>query len=66
MARAQWRTAKTDGRHAYALIAGPEPRRLVAGLSNGEMWETRDSGDSWVQLGFRLPGVHRSMIRIED
>jgi hypothetical protein len=50
----------------YALIAGPEPQRLVAGLSNGELWETRDAGDSWVQLGFKLPGVHRSMIRIED
>jgi hypothetical protein len=50
----------------YALIAGPEPHRLVAGLSNGEVWETRDSGDSWVQLGFRLPSVNRSMVRIDQ
>jgi hypothetical protein len=50
----------------YALIAGPEPHRLVAGLSNGEVWETRDSGDSWVQLGFRLASVNRSMVRIDQ
>jgi photosystem II stability/assembly factor-like uncharacterized protein len=30
----------------YALIAGDG--RLFAGLANGEIWESRDRGDSWV------------------
>ena len=29
----------------YALVAGPE--LLVAGLANGQIWESRDRGDSW-------------------
>lgn len=49
----------------YALIAGPEARRLAAGLSNGEVWETRDAGDSWVQLGFALPRINRALVRID-
>ncbi len=48
----------------YALIAGPEANRLVAGLSNGEVWETRDAGDSWVRLGFKVPKVNRAMVRL--
>ncbi len=50
----------------YALIAGPEPRRLVAGLSNGDVWETRDAGDNWVRLGFTLPRVNRAMVRLDE
>ena len=46
----------------YALIAGPEAGRLVAGLSDGEVWETRDAGDTWVRLAFRLPKVNRAMV----
>ncbi len=49
----------------YALIAGPEPHCLVAGLSNGEVWKARDTGDSWVRLGFTLPKVNRAMVRID-
>ena len=35
----------------YALVAMPE--RVFAGLSNGELWESRDRGDSWQQCEFR-------------
>ena len=31
----------------YALVATSE--RLFAGLANGELWESRDRGDSWEQ-----------------
>ena len=50
----------------YALIAGPEPGRLVAGLSDGEVWETHDAGDRWVRLDFRLPKVNRAMVRLSQ
>jgi photosystem II stability/assembly factor-like uncharacterized protein len=29
----------------YALVAAD--RRLFAGLSDGQLWETRDQGDTW-------------------
>jgi len=29
----------------YALVATRE--RIFAGLANGELWESRDHGDSW-------------------
>lgn len=31
------------------------PGCLVAGLANGEVWETGDLGESWTQLPIRLP-----------
>lgn len=49
----------------YALIAGPEPGRLVAGLANGEIWETHDRGDSWSRLPLNLPRIERAMVRID-
>jgi photosystem II stability/assembly factor-like uncharacterized protein len=36
----------------YALLATED--RLVAGLADGRLWESRDRGDSWMQL--RLEG----------
>ena len=48
----------------YGLVAGPDPRRLTAGLSNGEVWESADAGESWVAMT-RLPAVERSFIRID-
>jgi hypothetical protein len=32
----------------YALVAGE--RRLFAGLAHGQLWESRDHGDSWTML----------------
>ncbi len=48
----------------YALIAGPEPAQLAAGMSDGEVWESMDAGDTWIRL-FRSPGVNRAMIRLD-
>jgi hypothetical protein len=31
------------------------PGRLVAGLANGEVWETTTLGESWTKLPVRLP-----------
>ena len=36
----------------YALL--PLDGRLFAGLGNGELWESRDGGDSWSEC--RLEG----------
>jgi photosystem II stability/assembly factor-like uncharacterized protein len=42
----------------YALVAAEEGR-LFAGLANGELWESRDRGDTWEQcaLSEPLPGL---------
>lgn len=48
----------------YALISGPEPGRIVAGLANGELWETLDQGESWAALPVKLPRIERSLIRL--
>ena len=50
----------------YALIGGPEPRHLVAGLANGEVWESFDAGDSFARLPFKLPRIERVMVRIDE
>jgi photosystem II stability/assembly factor-like uncharacterized protein len=41
----------------YALVA--TEARLFAGLANGELWESRDRGDSWkrCELSEPLPGL---------
>ena len=42
----------------YALLATEDC--LVAGLANGQLWGSRDRGDSWTLMRFRgdpLPGV---------
>jgi hypothetical protein len=49
----------------YALLPGPAPGQLVAGLSSGELWESGDAGESWTRLGFRFPRIERSMVRLE-
>ena len=49
----------------YALLTGPEPGSVVAGMSNGEVWESTDAGDNW-HLLFKMPGVNRAMIRLES
>ncbi len=48
---------------AYALITDPDaPGHVYAGLSNGDVWQSTDHGDSWTKLPFNLTGIHRSMI----
>ena len=49
---------------AYALLTGPGPGEVIAGLSNGQVWESRDAGDSWRLLDFRFPGIERCMVRL--
>jgi hypothetical protein len=36
----------------YALVTAQHPNagEVVAGLSNGEIWESLDPDDSWVRL----------------
>jgi photosystem II stability/assembly factor-like uncharacterized protein len=47
----------------YALITDVEHTgHLYAGLSNGDIWQTRDYGDSWVRLDVNVGGIHRQMI----
>lgn len=47
----------------YALLTNPGmPGNVVAGLSNGDVWYSKDYGDSWEQLPFKLISIHRSMV----
>jgi hypothetical protein len=46
----------------YALVTDHSAGHLYAGLSNGEIWHTADHGETWTQLPFRLPGIHRALI----
>jgi len=48
----------------YALMTGPEPNQVTAGMSDGEVWESTDAGDSW-NLLFQAPGVNRAMTRLD-
>jgi len=48
----------------YSLLTGLEPRRVVTGMSDGEVWESWDAGDSWSPL-LKLPRVNRAMIWID-
>lgn len=48
----------------YALLTSKsEPGYVYAGLSNGDVWRSRDQGDTWVQLTFHLAGI-RQMIML--
>jgi hypothetical protein len=50
---------------AYALVPDPHASgHLYAGLSNGDVWQTSDFGDSWKQLPFKLGSSLRTMIVI--
>src|SRR5436309_1812541 len=49
----------------YALISGPAPGQLLAGLASGEMWESHDHGDSWTKLNLRMPSIERCLIRLQ-
>jgi hypothetical protein len=43
----------------YALVAGDG--RLFAGFADGQLWESRDRGDTWracVLRGDPLPSLH--------
>lgn len=52
---------------AYALLTDPEsPGHLYAGLSNGDVWQSADYGESWQQLPFNLGRIGRSMIMLHD
>lgn len=39
----------------YALVTGPNAGEVVAGLSNGEIWKSRDPDDYWVRLEVKFP-----------
>ena len=47
----------------YALITDIDNAgHVYAGMSNGDIWHTRDYGDSWAQLDLNVGGIHRQMI----
>jgi len=49
----------------YALLTGPQPGAITAGLSNGEVWRSADAGDHWQRV-VTLPGVERSMVMLAE
>jgi photosystem II stability/assembly factor-like uncharacterized protein len=50
----------------YALLTGPGAGQVTAGLANGELWQSDDAGDTWRCLGSPFPGIHRSLLMLED
>jgi photosystem II stability/assembly factor-like uncharacterized protein len=49
----------------YALLTDPsEPGHVYAGLSNGDVWCSKDMGDAWEQLPFNMNSIHRSLIML--
>jgi hypothetical protein len=49
----------------YALLTDPaEPGHVYAGLSNGNVWQSRDQGESWRRLPFNMGGIHRTLILV--
>ncbi len=49
----------------YALISGPAPGQLLAGLASGEIWESHDHGDSWTKFNLRMPSIERCLVRLQ-
>jgi hypothetical protein len=49
----------------YALISGPAPGQLLAGLASGEMWESHDHGDNWMKLELKMPSIERCLVRLQ-
>ena len=47
----------------YALIADA-PGSLYAGLSNGDLWHSRDRGESWAQLSVHLGPIGRAAVMV--
>ncbi len=50
----------------YALLTGPDPGGIMAGLSNGELWQSHDMGENWSRLGVTFPGIERCLVKLED
>lgn len=49
----------------YALLTDPsEPGHVYTGLSNGDVWCSKNLGEAWEQLPFNLKSVHRSMVML--
>ena len=49
----------------YALLTDPgEPGHVYAGLSNGDVWCSKNLGEAWERLPFNLKSIHRSMIML--
>ncbi len=47
----------------YALLTQAErPGYLMAGLANGDLWETFDGGDEWARADMRVSAVHRVLV----
>lgn len=49
----------------YALLTDPsEPGHVYAGLSNGDVWCSKNLGEAWERLPFNLNSIHRSMVML--
>jgi hypothetical protein len=47
----------------YSLITDVDNTgHVYAGISNGDIWHSRDFGDSWIRLDLNVGGIHRQMI----
>lgn len=47
----------------YALLIDPKaPGHLYAGMHNGDVWHSADTGDSWSQLPLNLGTTGRALL----
>ena len=50
----------------YALLTDRDaPGHLYAGLSNGDVWHTKDYGDHWQQLALNMGNIWNSMVMLK-
>jgi hypothetical protein len=50
-----------------ALLTHPSSSGLLyAGLTNGDVWQSNDYGDTWEKLPFNLTGIWRSLIVLDQ
>lgn len=49
----------------YALLtSSATPNEVFAGLSNGDIWHSRDNGESWENLPLNLGSIERTLIAV--
>ncbi len=49
----------------YSLLTDrDEPGRVYAGLANGDVWQSRDHGETWDRLPLNLGAIRRVLVRL--
>jgi hypothetical protein len=57
-----WQTHPLDSTPTALVPGDAGPGHLYAGIKDGQVWETRDAGESWSKLAFDLDGIWYSLL----